>query len=1344
MKNKLLLLTTLILTRFALYSTTYYSRASGNWATASCWSTVSCGGAAAASAPVAGDVVFICSGHVITVAANAFCATLNVSAGGTLTFSGSSQLTVSGVTTVDGSISIPTSGGAPTAVNYLLCNGNVTINSTGDITNNGQFDMANSTVFTINNGGSYTHNPKVNNAANATMFNRTGATNTFGASSNITINAWHSATVPLGQYASQFGNITFSAGLVWEQNGTFSPNKIKGNVVSTNGQINFDSGTGATTVLTIGGSITTSGTAGMIFAQGANRNLTLTTGAITHNGTGLMACMYQTHGNLVWTINGNATFNSDFTGIQGGSTPVASSSSITITGDFNIGSTSLFDFNRGLTGTTSPATINVSGNSVWSTSGWIRFIDGGNGDLVFTTNSLASSGSGRVSLKIGLTTTAITGNVTVNCTNNFVISAGSDVYLYGGDAAGLLGATNSTGNGTNNVSLTVGGTFSTTSNSSNSFYAMDLSGATSGGTLTANFGAVDIQGGTVIMHNANHTGGGLNTINVTGTFNMNFNNSTDQVILINNISAGAGPSYNNVRQNLTVGGDLTLAGNVTAATFRGSASTGVQNVTIGGNLNVGGGFTSRFTSGSLGHALTVSVTGNINVTAGSFWYSYRPGTVTSSVTGNMAVSGGSLAIKGDLGASTHTVNGSYTQTGGLFSLYHDDAKAINMTNVIAMTLNGNFSETGGVLNYDNRSTSTANHVITFYGASYTFGGTGIINSNNGTFTSLTNSGSVTGEFYFARAGTTTYANTAAPAATHFLQGVKQFVNSGTLVDASSSAQPFLIASNSVQNNMAGTNTIWALNINGTLDMGAGTISSFPSTTAYYSGLMVNANARLRTSNTAGFYDGTTSACLQPQVFSGNTSYRMDFYLDANSTVEYYASANQVVTGKFPNAGALGDVALATAAQYHYGYLDINNQGTLGTNYAYPANAGTGNVFVRTSLILTRGELHLAGSGTGQTINIENGAISGITRNGTSSTGYIKSEEQNAGNNRAKVMWYMGTNTGAHVYPFGYTTGASNYIPFTFNKTTAGSSNITVSTRATAANDNLPWAAASNVAAVSNMGSAQGNYADASIPSVIDRWWDITSSSAVTADVTFSYRGAENTTTLNPTGSFGAQHWNGTTWDPIVGSGAGVTTGVGSVTASGLSTFSPWILSSMNAPLPIELLSFSAEKDKSDVLLTWATASEKNNKFFTVEKSYNAIDFTPIGTVAGAGTTNNRHDYSMMDKDVQGSIIYYRLRQTDMSGTTRLSQIAQVQFGNNVSVTIFPNPSSGDFNLEITAAKGSVIQYEVSDAAGRSIFLKKLASGDDNINEKISLVDKGTYLLKVKINDRVEYRKVVKL
>jgi len=177
--------------------------------------------------------------------------------------------------------------------------------------------------------------------------------------------------------------------------------------------------------------------------------------------------------------------------------------------------------------------------------------------------------------------------------------------------------------------------------------------------------------------------------------------------------------------------------------------------------------------------------------------------------------------------------------------------------------------------------------------------------------------------------------------------------------------------------------------------------------------------------------------------------------------------------------------------------------------------------------------------------VNQSGTTGIVR----TTGYIHTEGQ-----YNIVKWNTGTNSGKYVFPFGVGGVANNYIPFTFTKTTTGTAAVAVSTWSTN-QQNIPHPAASSVAAVSNMkGTAD------SVKNAIDRFWDIQSPTPVTADLTFSYRGSENTT-LVPTDTFKTQHWNGTAWDLQSGPGnPGVTTGIGTVgPITGKSTFSPWVL-----------------------------------------------------------------------------------------------------------------------------------------------------------------------------------------
>jgi hypothetical protein len=78
----------------------YFTRATGNWNAVATWSTVACGGVAAAAFPVAGETVTICTGNVVTVNVNSAAAdiTINAASGGNngITISGTNSLTVSG------------------------------------------------------------------------------------------------------------------------------------------------------------------------------------------------------------------------------------------------------------------------------------------------------------------------------------------------------------------------------------------------------------------------------------------------------------------------------------------------------------------------------------------------------------------------------------------------------------------------------------------------------------------------------------------------------------------------------------------------------------------------------------------------------------------------------------------------------------------------------------------------------------------------------------------------------------------------------------------------------------------------------------------------------------------------------------------------------------------------------------------------------------------------------------------------------------------------------------------------------------------------------------------------
>ena len=381
------------------------------------------------------------------------------------------------------------------------------------------------------------------------------------------------------------------------------------------------------------------------------------------------------------------------------------------------------------------------------------------------------------------------------------------------------------------------------------------------------------------------------------------------------------------------------------------------------------------------------------------------------------------------------------------------------------------------------------------------------------------------------------------------------------------------------------------------------------------------------------------------------------------------------------------------------------------------------------------------------MDVTNSAVGAITR----SSGYIISETS-AAINPSIIRWYHRTVGGTKVYPFGV---AGTYIPLTFDISTTMTNTaayVDVSTRATAAADNLPWAGASNVAAVAHMFSPNPTTSpDGTIPSVIDRWWDITPSHSVTANVTFTYRGSENTLNdpLYSAGALiGAQYWSGTEWLPdnaTIGSVMSVTTGTGAVTASNLSTFCPWILSLSLAPLPIELIDFNATCLNNNVVLEWCTATEKDNSYFTIEQSQDGVNFTTIGKTFGNGTTEEKHCYNYVTTSVS-DLTYYKLNTVDSYGTKNTSKIISISSCHDSKENILiANDGSKEIGVIVNSSSNQKLELYIHNALGQLVEVRNIEAtqGYNNIRVDLQTVSNGLYYVSVySVNEKMISKKII--
>ncbi len=124
-------------------------------------------------------------------------------------------------------------------------------------------------------------------------------------------------------------------------------------------------------------------------------------------------------------------------------------------------------------------------------------------------------------------------------------------------------------------------------------------------------------------------------------------------------------------------------------------------------------------------------------------------------------------------------------------------------------------------------------------------------------------------------------------------------------------------------------------------------------------------------------------------------------------------------------------------------------------------------------------------------------------------------------------------------------------------------------------------------------------------------------------------------------------------------------------------------SSICVPLPVELTSFDAVCDNDKIDFSWETASEKNNKSFSLFRSQDGINFEEIAKIKGSGNSSVKKKYNYKYTGAEsGKTYYYRLRQTDFNNEVKDAGkiIYTICAKKNYVLETFPNPTGNEINI----------------------------------------------------------------
>ncbi len=187
--------------------------------------------------------------------------------------------------------------------------------------------------------------------------------------------------------------------------------------------------------------------------------------------------------------------------------------------------------------------------------------------------------------------------------------------------------------------------------------------------------------------------------------------------------------------------------------------------------------------------------------------------------------------------------------------------------------------------------------------------------------------------------------------------------------------------------------------------------------------------------------------------------------------------------------------------------------------------------------------------------------------------------------------------------------------------------------------------------------------------------------------------------------------------------------------------------------PVELTSFTATATSLTTMLTWKTATEVNNAGFDIQRRLGSTQqWTKVGSVAGAGTSNKPHSYSYTDKVGTAGTYSYRLKQIDHNGAFTYSQQVQVAVGGAPRVLglsqNFPNPFNPTTNMQFTVPTDGRATLKVYNTIGQlvaTLFDGVATAGQYNqATFDGSRLASGIYFSRLEFSGKTELKKMLLL
>jgi hypothetical protein len=179
----------------------------------------------------------------------------------------------------------------------------------------------------------------------------------------------------------------------------------------------------------------------------------------------------------------------------------------------------------------------------------------------------------------------------------------------------------------------------------------------------------------------------------------------------------------------------------------------------------------------------------------------------------------------------------------------------------------------------------------------------------------------------------------------------------------------------------------------------------------------------------------------------------------------------------------------------------------------------------------------------------------------------------------------------------------------------------------------------------------------------------------------------------------------------------------------------------DAPLPVELSSFTSNVNGRNIQLNWLTKTEKNSDKFVIEREAIGANWEAIGSVKAAVLSNSPKNYSYTDTKLQSGKYQYRLKMVDNDGSFSYSSVeaAQVAIPKDFAVSQnYPNPFNPSTKIDYQVPVDAKVILEVYNIVGQKIselVNQEQSSGYYTVDFGASKLSSGIYIYRLATSDK---------